>query len=237
MKALAFVFTALLLAAPVAAQPSLLGDVAAERAKYGAAMSPGQVAAMLNQVAWNHRAEGRGLLRKGAGNSCPLRDTFISCDILIHAPSVQHFDVLQDAENTARPQWNLVGPCVLSDSSGCSMANFLAPFDPGGPVTPPYVPPVVVPPYTPVPPSGQPIDLSSLAKSEQVERIYLDLSARLQLLATQMAAEADRTDALSAQLTKHDNDPSWVRKFFTNSNTYVAVAGVLGGYMTHKAAK
>ena len=228
MKRLTLLF--LLLASPAMAQSSLIGDVAAERAKYGASMSPAQVAAMLNQVAWNHRNEGWGLLRKGAGNSCPLGGTFISCDILVHAPTIQHFDVLQDAENTARPQWNNVGPCVLSDSSGCSMANFLAPIDPGG-APPVVVPPVVTPPYQPPPvytdltPIYQRLD----SLSAQAERMFADLTAR-------DAARAAQIAAVDAHLEQHDKDPSWVRKFFTNSNTYVAIAGVIGGFLAKGAA-
>jgi hypothetical protein len=61
-------------------------------------MTGAQEADMLNAVAWKNRASGWGLLRKGSGNSCPLRDTYVSCDILIHAPTIQHFDVLIDAE-------------------------------------------------------------------------------------------------------------------------------------------
>lgn len=228
MKRLLLVF--LLFASPAFAQSSLIGDVATERAKYGASMSPAQVAAMLNQIAWSHRAEGWGLLRKGSGNSCPLRDTFISCDILIHAPSIQHFDVLQDAENTARPQWNNVGPCVLSDSSGCSMDKFLAPFDPGGTVTPP----VVVPPVPPYQPPPVYTDLTPLYQrldslSAQAERMFADLTER-------DAARAMQIQAVDQRLEKHDSDPSWVRKFFTNSNTYVAIAGVLGGFLAKGAA-
>lgn len=225
------VLVLLLAATPSFAQPSLLGDVIAERAKYPAQMTAAQVATMLNQVAWNHRLEGWGLLRKGAGNSCPIGGTFISCDILVHGPTVTHFDVLQDAENTARPQWNLVGPCVLSDSSGCSMDKFLAPIDPGGPVPPPVVvPPVVVQP-NPLPTTTDigPVLLRLEALSAQAERMFADLTAR-------DAARAAQIAAVDKRLEQHDTDPSWVRKFFTNSNTYVAVAGVLGGFLAKGAA-
>lgn len=233
MKKVGLMLLALLWAVPLCAQSSLIGDVATERAKYGASMSPAQVAAMLNQIAWNHRAEGWGLLRKGSGNSCPLRDTFISCDILIHAPTIQHFDVLQDAENTARPQWNNVGPCVLSDSSGCSMDKWLAPVDPGG-SSGPVPPPVPLPPGPGGPPVPVYTDLTPVygrldALSAQAERIYADLAAR-------DAARAVQIQKVDERLEKHDSDPSWVRKFFTNSNTYVAIAGVLGGFLAKGAA-
>lgn len=175
------------------AQPSLLGDVQAERAKYGAAMTPGEVAEMLNTVAWNHRAEGWGLLRKGSGNSCPLRDTFISCDILVNSRTVLHFDVLRDAENAAVPQWNNAGPCVLSDSSGCEMSRFQAPFQPRGILMPPPDPEVATAPST----SSADVDalLALLAEhdkavtarieaarqdsEDRAERMFADLVARL----------------------------------------------------------
>src|SRR5256885_109157 len=76
---------ALLVAMPASAQSSLLTEVISARSRYPASMTAAQVGEMLNAVAWAHRAEGWGLLRKGAGNSCPLAGTFISCDILIHA--------------------------------------------------------------------------------------------------------------------------------------------------------
>jgi len=142
------------------AQTSLLADVQAERSTYPAHMERGQVADMLNAVAWKHRNEGWGLLRKGSGNSCPLKDTFISCDILVHAPSVQHFDVLIDSEDAAIPVWNNVGPCVLGPSSGCAMSNFLSPFDPGG------VTPIPVPVPVPVPVPG--VDLGPLLRRLEV---------------------------------------------------------------------
>lgn len=220
MKVFRFVLLLLLIAAPLLAQSSLIGDVAAERAKYSVSMTPSQVAAMLNQVAWNHRAEGWGLLRKGSGNSCPLRDTFISCDILIHAPTIQHFDVLRDAENAAIPQWNNVGPCVLSDSSGCQMANFLSPFDPGGSVPPVVVPPVIVPPM-PQPPVYTDLSQVTLrldAMAAQMERIYADLAARDVQRGAQGAA-------LAAQLERHDNDPSYFKKIFGNRYMQMLLAG------------
>lgn len=122
----------LLWPAPSWAQPSLLEDVKTERAKYGPSMQPSEVAALLNAVALKNRATGWGLLRKGAGNSCPINGTYVSCDILVNSISQHHFDVLTDAENTALPQWNDVGLCVLGPSSGCDMSNFLAPFDTSG---------------------------------------------------------------------------------------------------------
>lgn len=129
----------LLLPSPVRAQTSLLPDLQRERAKHGPSMTSAEVAQMLNVVAWAHRTEGWGLLRKGSGNSCPLAGTFVSCDILIYSRgATEHFDVLIDAEGRAEPTWQSDGPCVPGPSSGCDMARFFAPVDPGnGPPDPP----------------------------------------------------------------------------------------------------
>ncbi len=241
MKRLFAFIVALLLAAPVWAQaPNLLGDVQAERAKYPAQMNPSQVAAMLNAVAWTHRSEGFGLLRKGAGNSCPIAGTYISCDILIHAPSIHHFDVLQDSENSARPQWNDVGLCILSDSSGCAMDHFLPPTDPGGTGIPPVIPPVIPPGVSPPGPvltdlSGVYLrfdDLRSRSESlyAQMERVYADLVAHDGQRQAQIAG-------LDAHLTQMDNEPSWLRRVFTNPIILGALAGAGGLFSAQRVAK
>ena len=218
---------------PTLAQTSLLDDVRAERAKYGALMTPAQVAQMLNAVVWNHRSEGWGLLRKGSGNSCPLGQTFVSCDILIHAPSIQHFDVLRDAENTALPQWSNVGPCVLSDSSGCEMSRFLSPVDPGQfvPVilTGGNVPTANQPTAPPVVVQTQQVDLSPVlsvlsVNNEQAERIYRDLVARLEELRA-------KNDGLSAQLKQHDESPTFVGKLFGSRYTQI-IMGAAAAWLT-----
>ncbi len=144
------VLLVLLLAAPVAAQNNLLPELQAERAKYPDGPIPAAtIAKILNAVAWAHRAEGWGMLQKGSGNSCPIAGTFVSCDILIHKPSVTHWDVLNNAEGdgtgTAAAQFNLVGPCVLGPASGCAMSRFLDPVDPAG-AAPPAASELTAPP-------------------------------------------------------------------------------------------
>lgn len=133
MKRILLSFVIALWALPVAAQTSLLPTLQRFRAEYPTPMSRPQIGELLNRVAWEHRAEGWGLLKKSGGSNCPApQGVAISCDILIHAPTILHFDVLSDAENTAGPTWRLVGPCVLGPSSGCSMSNYLAPVKPVG---------------------------------------------------------------------------------------------------------
>lgn len=127
----AILVACLLSAVPALAQSNLFPTVERLRAQYPTPMSPTQLGEFLNRVAWEHRAEGWGLLRKGGGHRCPApQGVSISCDILVHAPSIRHFDVLSDAENAAIPVWRDVGPCVLGPSSGCDMSNFLAPVRP-----------------------------------------------------------------------------------------------------------
>lgn len=210
----------LLLPSPGWAQASLLGDLQVARSHYGASMTSAQVAEMLNSVAWAHRAEGWGMLRKGSGNSCPLRDTFISCDILIHAPTIQHFDVLIDAEGRAEPTWNLVGPCILGPSSGCEMSRFLPPFDPGGTVTP--SPPQPGPQPQPVPPPVQ-TDLTPIL--DTLERMF----AQQQL----WDADARKRDA---ELAAKIDNPGWFKAVVSSRYFQLALATV-GTWLGTKAAQ
>lgn len=225
MKKLLLIVCLLLLPNPSAAQSSLLADLQAERSHYGASMTSAQVAEMLNAVAWAHRSEGWGMLRKGSGNSCPLRDTYISCDILIHAPSINHYDTLIDAEGRAEPTWNLVGPCVLGPSSGCEMSRFLAPFDPGGGTVAPGPTPTPQPVPSPVQTDLAPV-LSKLdALYAQSERMF----AQWQFAD---AAERER----DAELAKKVDNPGWFSAVFGNRYVQLALAGV-GTWLGAMAAK
>ena len=170
----------LVAAVPVSAQPSLLAEVTAERARYGA-VTPADVAAILNAVAWRHRSEGWGLLEKTFGANCPTATTRIACDILVHRPSGQHFDVLRDAEGSASPDWQNKGPIDLS--------RFLAPVDPGassgGPVTPP----------DPQPPA---VDLQPLlTRLDALERAVQVLSSTVPPLAQQVGAQGAAIETLA----------------------------------------
>lgn len=113
----------LLWAAPVGAQTDLLPTLERLRNDYPTPMSHPQLAEYLNRVAWEHRSEGWGLLLKPGGNRCPAPQGLdIACDILVHAPTAQHFDVLIDAGGASIPTWRLVGPI--------DMARFLPPVRP-----------------------------------------------------------------------------------------------------------
>ena len=221
MVRILIVLVALLVAAPVSAQPSLLGDVQAERAKYGD-MTTAQVAALLNAVA--ARNPGWGLLSKPQGFNCPAPQGPVACDILVYGPTGTHFDVLIDAEGDARPTWDNKGPI--------DMSRFIAPV--GGSVPSPV--PVPTPAYPPA------VDLSGVvsrlavlesgqtALYQQAERIYADLVARQQALAQQIAA-------VDARLERHDAEPGWLTKMFKSGKTYAVIAGLVGGYLTRETVQ
>jgi hypothetical protein len=120
---LAFVISAW--AAPLLAQSNLLPTLQALRGQYPTPMSPAQLAEYLNRVAWQHKDEGWGLLRKDGGNRCPLSNGVpISCDFLFHLPSRTGYDVLVASDTTATPAWQ--GPFDLSGS----LAQFVATLAP-----------------------------------------------------------------------------------------------------------
>lgn len=112
VKKLIVFVAALLVAVPLYAQPSLLGDLQAERSHFGTPMSKADVGKMLNDVAaknWGadpvHPAW--VLLSKPSGNNCPSpAGPPISCDYLVYGPTGQGFDILEDSEGAATPTWN-----------------------------------------------------------------------------------------------------------------------------------
>ncbi|MGH9312283.1 MAG: hypothetical protein ACRD1S_03695 [Vicinamibacterales bacterium] len=116
-------------AAPAFAQTSLLPTLVRIRSEYPTPWSSlAQIGEYLNRVAWEHRAEGWGLLRKTGGTRCPApQGVEIACDILIHQPTQLHFDVLIDSTGVGTPTWREVGPCDPM-ISGCEMSRFLLPI-------------------------------------------------------------------------------------------------------------
>jgi hypothetical protein len=133
----AICFIIALWAVPATAQTSLLPTLQRVRAQYPTPMTGPQKGEMLNRVAWEHRAEGWGLLRKTGGTRCPApQGVEIACDILVYSPTAWHFDVLIDQEGAATPTWLDKGPCNPA-VSGCDMAGFVLPVAPPAPVVPP----------------------------------------------------------------------------------------------------
>lgn len=114
--------------APSSAAPAvLLADVEAERAKIAGTPSKAQLGAMLNAIAWKHRAAGWGLSSKPGGNNCPMPDgTLIACDILQHGPSDTLWDVFSDAGGATDPLW------VQAHPHNDPGRPWVAPTNPGG---------------------------------------------------------------------------------------------------------
>jgi len=132
MKRALMVLGICLCASPGLAQTSLLPTLERIRLEYPTPMSPDQHGEYLNRVAWEHRAEGWGLLRKDAGNRCPApQGVDVACDILVYAPNPWHFDVLIASGVSDIPAWQDNGPCDPT-ISGCDMARFVLPVPPAG---------------------------------------------------------------------------------------------------------
>src|SRR6185503_15368261 len=90
-----------------------LQTLVALRKTYPTPMSNDQLGLLLNAVAWHHRGEEYGLLSKStSGAHClqPRTGISISRDCLAHEPTGMHFDVLVDAEGSAKPIWQAKGP-------------------------------------------------------------------------------------------------------------------------------
>lgn len=197
-------------ALPVAAQDSLLTDVATIRNTYPDIMTREQAAEMLNSVASRH--PGWGMLQKGSGNSCPLPGgVYIACDILIHkGPTDEtsiHYDVASGADfgddahgRNMQPVFNSDGPCVLSPVSGCSMTKFLLPL---GYTPPPVDPvkPVTTTTVSPVPPAVLEF-MAAVAGALDSEQAKLDaILLKLDAVLGQIAALKAHVDELPATQT------------------------------------
>jgi len=79
------------------------------RPAYSTPMSKDQLGAYLNAVAWTHRADGYGLLKKPTGSNCrqPQTGTLISSDILckVEGKNLLLWDVLIGSGEKAVPTW------------------------------------------------------------------------------------------------------------------------------------
>lgn len=133
------------------------------RKTYPTPMSGDQLGALLNAVAWAHRAEGYGLLSKPTGAHCrqPQTGTPVSRDILMLAGSGRIFDVLIDAEGKAQPTWN--------EKTALSPSRFVPPIDSTIPL-PPQPPPPPPPPSLTQPYPDEATWWTALF--EEVNRLY-----------------------------------------------------------------
>jgi hypothetical protein len=111
------------------------------RRDYPTPMSTEEIGQLLNAVAWAHRADGFGLLRKPTGANCrqPQTGTLISRDILM-LPDGRIWDCLIDAEGRGMPTWN--------PKQALDHARFVAAVDASVALPPPViVPPVAKPDF------------------------------------------------------------------------------------------
>ncbi len=129
------------------------------RAKYPTPLG-NQGAAVLNETAWIHRAEGYGLHSKPAGFNCPQPKSGASCSCDFLRLSTLGFDVLADAEGAGTP--------VQADSQSADAALWLPPVDPGA-ITVPPIPPTQPPTQPPQQGNALPSDWVSATHWQNVE--------------------------------------------------------------------
>lgn len=95
---------------PVSEPSSLISQVSAVRAQYGATLTSAELAQLLTTAASGN--SGWGLLRKTSGETCPSANGPVSCDILFHSPSCLIYDVLVNSDanvGPAIPAWQFAG--------------------------------------------------------------------------------------------------------------------------------
>lgn len=120
--------------------PNHLDVVQRARVKYASLSGVERAGKIVNQVAWDLKAEGAGAYAKTSGTNYQGR----SVDIIIYKPGGETFDILGDAEGNADPQWGRTTPTGLGDVNLWRAAT-----DPGG---------VIEPPPPPPPPTGTTLD-------------------------------------------------------------------------------
>jgi hypothetical protein len=115
---------------PVDMPESLIESVRAERAKYGATLTPEQMGQLLNAVAWKHRADGWGLSEKPSGNHVPSpQGKFVAYDILHHKPTDTLWDVAT-GESAYEVKWG------QAEHHNNKDRPWLAPVQPSGAAQP-----------------------------------------------------------------------------------------------------
>lgn len=212
-----------LFAAPALAQTPY-DTLLAYRAQYPTPMTGPQAADLLNRVAWDYRAQGMRLLGKAGGENCPMPNgTLISCDFLVHGPTLTGFDVMSGAQGGAGSvsafTWG-PGPEPLAEAIASGARTLVDPIQPNGGATLP--PPVGIPP-----PVVQPVN-TVLPVALEIQRLANEIY-RLQV--EYAAADKVRAEALAAQLKEHDESPSWLGKLIKSPYFQIA-ATAFGTYLT-----
>lgn len=201
-------------ATPAFAQTPL-ETLSAARQRYGTPMTKGEAAELLNLVAWSHREAGWRLLGKRSGNNCPQPQTgaLISCDFLVHVPSLQGYDVLIAEDESGIPSWQ--GPNDLTGAITNGSRTIVEPVLPMG--------------AEPTPTNPQPtpsLDLAALLRAIQDgdESIRAKIDAELE----RTRGESEKRDAeILKQIVEHRAE---VRKTYWNTIGRIAKwAAIIGG--------
>lgn len=190
----AFALAAALLAAPAFAQSTPFETLNAYRQQYPTPMSEAQIGELLNRTAWDYRDQGMKLLGKPAGANCPTPSGVrISCDYLVHGPSVTGHDVFQDAgpngiTKPVRFSWG-PGKEDLASAVRSGARSIVDPTLPDSTTDPGVV--VVTEPSQP----GQPIasGLEELKRLPLMEQVLAEL--RQAVHNESLRAEAERVQA------------------------------------------
>ena len=93
---------------------SLRSQIQVEMDKYTLPTIPEQQGQILNKVAWENKDKGWVLLGKAGGNNCPSpAGTLISCDHLVHQPTMLGYDVFSnEGASNMKASWNGPDACI-----------------------------------------------------------------------------------------------------------------------------
>ena len=193
----------------------------AYRAQYPIPMATAaQIGELLNRVAWDHRAQGARLLGKKSGANCPTPSgILISCDYLVHGPSLTGHDVFQDAGpgGLTRPISFTWGPGKedLAAAIASGARSLVEPTLPDSTTDP-----------SPTPDPGTPPVSDEVAQRlTHIESTTNSLLAQAVILGAKLEAHIQSTEAFQQAVGRE-----W-KKFGIFLGKYVApiVAGLLGG--------
>lgn len=183
-------FLLLTLSAPVSAE-TVDESLLRVRAKYPASVTAVQSAAILNETAYLHRAEGWALLGKPGGTNCPQPTTAIaiSCDYLIHLVNGVWWgwDALiatgkPGAPGPAKPNTPIGQGQDMTGVIQSGERTVVSPVDPG----------------TPSPEPPEPPACDACAEMAALKTTVSRLTATVEALASQVAQLTSRVSALEA---------------------------------------
>jgi hypothetical protein len=218
-----FAMLALLIAAPAYAQPErdIVARAKADLIARGVDLSGECGAFQITRLAaWRLRETGAGLLSKTSGAQCQG----FAVDVVAYADG-RTFDVLIDGGQANGPDWRQHLP-----HDPAIAPRWRPPIDPGDTpgtgggqvVVQPQ--PIAAVDFSRVYRELETIRAEQQSLFDQAERVYSDLTRKHEALVASLALHDQRLEA-------HDKDPSWVKKLFTNANTYAVIAGMVSGWL------